>query len=467
MQTTRPEMLGFAVGSTSFVALLLALLPISPEALGTGGGTPARAATSAPAQELDAEAEIAFALDALEERCGHFFELKGIDWGKVRKEFENANEDVETLGDLHYQLTRLLARVHDGHAYVKVLDEGLTLEWPEHARQENHTGPGLFLVQIGKKLFVKESFKTGADVGLKPGAELLKIDGEKPLAWLEERIEQVSDTKSFSSVQHAQFFVLSKGLTDPEGTRLEFQFKLPDSRKKKTATVTYTAKVSAVPNGPAAMPEDIEGSSDLHWAMLPSGHGWIHVRRCPSDLAERVDEALASLGEPRGIVLDFRGCSGGGFDHDALYGRFVPEGETFGTPKSYASAGPNPYAGPVVVIVDGSVASAGETASGMFKEDGRAWMIGDSPTAGMSSGKTTIELPSGQFALYVSISSNKGRFNGGRGIEGIGVPPNEVVEYDPEDLFEGRDTLILRAAELLDDMPKSVPYKPADFGFER
>ena len=42
---------------------------------------------------------------------------------------------------------------------------------------------------------------------------------------------------------------------------------------------------------------------------------------------------------------------------------------------TYASAGPKPYGGPVVVIIDAGVRSAGETASGMFKEDGRAYEI--------------------------------------------------------------------------------------------
>ena len=113
------------------------------------------------------------------------------------------------------------------------------------------------------------------------------------------------------------------------------------------------------------------------------------------------------------------------------------------------------------------VRSAGETGSGMFKEDGRAYMIGESPTAGMSSSKTTIELPSGKFSLYVSVRSNKSRFQGGRGIEGLGIEPHEVVPYDPEDLANGVDTLIRRAEELLADFPRGkVPYRPKQYGWK-
>src|SRR6185436_10801739 len=147
------------------------------------------------------------------------------------------------------------------------------------------------------------------------------------------------------------------------------------------------------------------------------------------------------VGSAKGMILDFRANGGGGFDHEDFMGRFVPQGETLRGGVTYTSRGEHPYGGPIVVIVDAGVVSAGETASGIFKEDGRGYMIGESATAGMSSQKTTIELPSGLFALYVSTSSNKGRFNGGKGIEGIGVIPHEIVEFDPKDLAAGVDTL--------------------------
>jgi hypothetical protein len=67
----------------------------------------------------------------------------------------------------------------------------------------------------------------------------------------------------------------------------------------------------------------------------------------------------------------------------------------------------------------------------------------------MSSSKQTLRLPSGLFSAYFSVFSNKARFNGGRGIEGVGVPPHEIVNYDPVDLAAGVDTQIRRAEELL------------------
>jgi C-terminal processing protease CtpA/Prc len=163
---------------------------------------------------------------------------------------------------------------------------------------------------------------------------------------------------------------------------------------------------------------------------------------------------LTALGDVPGLILDTRANGGGGCDHAAVFGRFVPTGKTW---RQYASAGAKPYGGPMVVIVDAGVRSAGETIAGQFKEDGRALMIGDTPTAGTSSQKDSIRVPSGMFAVRFSVSSNKGRFNGGRGIEGVGVPPHEITPYLAADLEKKIDTQIRRAEEFLTNgFPKDV-----------
>ena len=152
-------------------------------------------------------------------------------------------------------------------------------------------------------------------------------------------------------------------------------------------------------------------------------------------------QALAGLGYVTGLILDMCGNSGIGFDHVALMGRFLPVGKTLKFQKRYQSAGERSCGGPVevlwrscggpvVVIVDCSVRSACETLAANFKEDG----IGESPTAGMSSSKTIIELPSRLFSVSVSVWSSMARSNAGRGLEGLGVKPHELIAFEPDDL---------------------------------
>lgn len=410
------------------------------------------------------EADVAFALDELERKCGHFFELKEIDWKAVRKEIGAAAKKAATDEDELVVLSRLLARLRDGHARVEKGPQGSDLAWPDDAPFGGRRGDsGMAWCRIGGKIFVKSAAGPAADAGVAPGSEVLKVEGAPVAKWLVAREAEGRDVFSFSTAQHAFFWTTHFGLSGPEGGRMELEVREPDGKKKKK-NLTLDQR-SFRTYGPAAMPEGLQQAGDLLWGRLPSGYGYVYVRRCKEDLPECMDEALAGLDDPPGIILDFRGNSGGGFDHDALFGRFVPAGGEIAYAKRYVSAGARPYAGPVVVIVDGSVVSAAETGSGMFKEDGRALMIGESPTAGMSASKETIQLPSGKFELYVAVDSNMNRFNAGRGIEGIGMTPHLTIEFDAADLAAGRDTLIRRAEELLAEAAarkgawRDVPYQ--------
>jgi carboxyl-terminal processing protease len=409
------------------------------------------------ASDTDYPADVTFALEQLEAQCGHFFELKDIDWKDVSKEFTKAAKNVENDQEHLVLLVRLLARLEDGHAQVRPLPAGENVKWPE---EPERVGPGFFLCKSGKDVLVKQAWGPAADLGIAAGARVVSIDGKKPLVWLEGRVEYWRDRVSFSTDNQAFAYACHWGLAEPKGTRLDVEFE-DESGKKRKRTVTYE-NASVVPNGPVFPPDGLASAGDVFHARTAAGNGYVHVRRCPDDLPQQMDAALAALGDVNGLVLDFRGNSGGGFDHEALFGRFVPSGTTLPFAPQYRSAGPLQYTGPMVVIVDATVRSAGETAAGIFKEDGRAYMIGETNTAGMSSSKTTIDLPSGLFQLYVSVASNKGRFNDGKGIEGIGVVPHEYVAYTSEDLFAKRDTLIVRAEELLADFPQGkVPYEPA------
>ena len=409
--------------------------------------------------------DVEFALEELEKNCGHFFPVKGIDWKKVSRQFRREVRSVKNSQQHLVLLVRLLARLEDGHASVRPLEKGKGIRWPDDG-WSRHTGPGMFWCRIGKKIFIKNTWATAKAMGLSPGLEVVAVNGLPAAKWIDRRIETLSDRIGFSTDQQAFFYACHWGLADAPGTRLKLTLRKGRGRKK-SGVLTYE-KASAVPWGPAFFPEGLETSKDLRWGTTEKSWGYIHVRRCPGNLPELMDRPLRDLDDAPGIILDFRGNSGGGFDHDALLGRFVPRGKTISFAKRYRSAGPRPYGGPVVVIVDATIRSAGETAAGIFKEDGRAYMIGESPTAGMSSSKTRIALPSGLFELYVSVHSNKARFNKGRGIEGVGVIPHEIVEFRPKDLEVETDTLIERAEALLAKFPqKKVPYDPTAFGWKK
>ena len=448
------------------VALLAALLLacLSPPA---SPAPPARSAQEG-AREL-ATRDVEFALDSLEQKCGHFFGRKGIDWKKVRLEMKKSLAAVESESDHLALLVRLLARLRDGHSEVRPgasWPKDRELPWPE-SWKEPRVGSGMMFCQVGKKIYVRNSWSTALESGITPGMEIVSVDGVKAAKWMEQLIEETSDRSSFSTAQHARYASWRWGFSRPPGTRVKFELKA--ARKQKKRTLTFDDAKTYI-DGPAVTPEGTQWvGRSVRWGKTPGDNGYLHLRRIDGELLSEVDQALTAIGSVPGLVIDFRGNAGGGCDHDALEARFVPLGHELQrlAREPLAGAGPTPYGGPIVVIVDGTVVSAGETTSGMFKEDGRAYMIGESPTAGMSSSKETLELPSGKFALYVSVRSNRSSFNGGQGIEGLGVAPDELLEYDPEELGEGIDTMIRRADELLARFPqKELRYDPGEHGWK-
>lgn len=402
----------------------------------------------------DYAADVAALLDTFEKEAGALLAAKGIDWAAVRKEFTAAAKATQD-DEAHVRLcVRLIARLRDGHAGIIETKVRLP-EW-----EERFAGPRVHLVPIGKGVFVRKVFGDAEAAGVRAGDEVLRVDDQPVAAWLDARIAKARETTGFGTDAHARYEMCHVGLGKPVGEGVELTFR------GGTKTLVCDGENSLAPVGYVAAPAGaVEAGRQLH-AKLTRGkgkkaatYGWIHLRDVPDDLETQLDAILAALGPIDGVILDMRANSGGGCDHEAVFGRFLAPGTSW---RQYRSAGPNPCSAPMVVIVDAGVVSAGETVAGQFKEDGRAYMIGESGTAGMSSQKKTVTVPSGMFTVRYSWTSNKGRFNGGKGIEGIGVPPHEVVAYDPKELASGLDTMIRRAADLLEKgFPKGVvPYVP-------
>jgi hypothetical protein len=139
---------------------------------------------STPALETPYEADVRFAIGEIGKQCKTLLEVKGIDWKKVRGEFTKSAKDVEDDTQHLVLLTRLLARLEDGHAEIEPGASDGKLPWPEEWMQER-VGPGFFLCRVGKKLYVKSAWSSAAEVGLAPGMELVSVDGQNASKWFE------------------------------------------------------------------------------------------------------------------------------------------------------------------------------------------------------------------------------------------------------------------------------------------
>ncbi|MHC4166203.1 MAG: S41 family peptidase [Planctomycetota bacterium] len=396
--------------------------------------------------------DVEFLLVELEKRAGHFFSPKGVDWPQVSAQFRAEVKTIKSNAEHVKLCARLMTRLRDGHAGLTEL----RVPWPDESKSRRWEGPQVHLLTQDNRVYIRQAFGHAADKGIRVGMEVLRVNGLPARKWLNQRIDKLRDERGYSTDHQASYAACHWGMAHWSGTPIEFE--LHTGEKKKTVTLTCQGGTNFVPVGPVFPPEGLQRIGRQSYGKTAEGFGYIHLRDTPGILPRQLDAMLESIGPVPGLILDCRANGGGGCDHSAVFGRFVPAGQTW---RQYPSAGDRPFAGPMVVIVDPGTRSAGETVSGMFKEDGRAYMIGEGPTAGTSSQKQTVTVPSGMFSVRFSVASNKRRFNQMRGIEGIGVPPHEVVPYDLTQLAAGVDTQIKRAEQLLrQELPANqVPYE--------
>lgn len=405
-----------------------------------------------PAQDNRYAEDVEFLLNELESSAGHFFKLKGIDWAQVRAQFRREVTAV-TSDVAHLELcSRLLARLRDGHAHLR----DLQVQPPDESKGRVWTGPRVHLVVIGDRVCVRTAAEADQRRGLAVGREVVAIEGMPAREWLSRRVEEMRDKTGYSTDQQALYAACHWGLADWAGTKITFE--VGEGTERKAITIQRLGGSNFVPLGPVFPPRLLRTVGRQSYGRSGGGFGYIHLRDVPADLPDQLDSMLTAIGDVPGLILDLRANGGGGCDHEAVFARFVAAGQKW---RRITGAGARPFAGPMVVIVDAGTRSAGETVASMLKEDGRAYVIGDTPSAGTSSQKTTLPVPSGLFSAYFSVASNMRRSNGGRGLEGIGVLPHEMVPYEPADLRRGVDTEIRRAEELL---KQGLPADRVPFG---
>ena len=170
----------------------------------------------------------------------------------------------------------------------------------------------------------------------------------------------------------------------------------------------------------------------------PSNIGYIYVRRIPGDLLERLDRAVGELKDARGLVIDVRGNSGGGFDAPRAHRNFaLDDTEEPDRPR---------FRGPIALLIDSRCISAGEGWASWFVATKRACLFGEA-TAGASSRKRTYTLKNGLYTVTFPIKAYTGFLD--RPIERRGLEPDVLVRPNARDLAAGRDTVLEAAKRYL------------------
>ena len=160
--------------------------------------------------------------------------------------------------------------------------------------------------------------------------------------------------------------------------------------KGTTVTITIERAGELEPFDVDIERDVIELKSVPHYSMVRDGIGYLRLARFSEESGNEVEAALADLVQQgaRGIIFDLRWNHGGLLTQAvAVADKFLERGKLISYTqgrqaddrKDFRAAG-NPVVErdiPLVVLVNGSTASASEIVSGALQDDGRAVILGE------------------------------------------------------------------------------------------
>jgi carboxyl-terminal processing protease len=185
---------------------------------------------------------------------------------------------------------------------------------------------------------------------------------------------------------------------------------------------------------------------------LESGIGYIRFNTFhPGLIAELVD-AVASLQDSPGIIIDLRGNPGGDpsiaeqlaaqfLDGQVLFGNFWTRS---GTIERWLT-GKNVYTGPLVILIDALSYSASEHFSSGMQAFGRAVIIGERSPGGATAMNVALLQNNAVLAHAVAQLITPD----GKVLEGFGVIPDITVTLERNQLLEGIDAQLQAAIDYI------------------
>ncbi len=191
--------------------------------------------------------------------------------------------------------------------------------------------------------------------------------------------------------------------------------------------------------------------------FIQPGVAYIKLYEFSRGAGSRLRSTLLALAlqEPlRSVVLDLRANPGGLIQEAVSVGSlFLPPRtilsritERSRPPDVLKTAGvPLFPKTPLVVLIDGSSASASEILAGAFKDHHRATIVGEK-TAGALGGSITVPLPE-RAGMTVTVERITTPF--GTIVEGVGIVPDVPVTLTINDMLRGEDTQLTAALRVI------------------
>lgn len=367
------------------------------------------------------------------------FALKGIDWAAVGDELLPRAKQVKTNKEFGLLCMELVAHLEDSHAYLMAGSAELpSVPFPQW-------DPG-FACLIGERekpvVYYMDGDGPAEKAGVKVGMTVLSVNGEPVGKYMEKRMGEMRKYSGYSSERYLLYHAAQwLGKQVDRGDVVEIRMQ-DNGGKIYTFKTPATVGVRYLPRRPVQV-TGTPDTANVSWTKLGDDIGYIYVRRIRDDLIDKLDKAVGELSNVRGMIIDVRGNSGGGFDSRRSHINFTTEDASeHDRPK---------FKGPIALLTDARCISAGEGWASWFIANKRAHVFGEA-TAGASARKIVYTLNNDLYKVHYPVKAYTGFLD--RPIERRGLEPDVPVKQNARDLAAGRDT-VLEAAKryLLEQTP--------------
>jgi C-terminal processing protease CtpA/Prc len=309
---------------------------------------------------------------------------------------------------------------------------------------------GWLMKMFGENCYVTE-VKPHSDAeaqGLKPGDEVLSIDGIRPTrsnVWI----------FYYLYYQLAPRPIVKVTAQSPGEPARPLELKAQVQTSKRTVDLTETIDFNKYSR------EEEDDSIMSAQRFISFGDDLIIWKMPQFNLTkDEVDSQIDRVKKHRALILDLRGNMGGAeetllrmigsfCDHDITVGELRQRKET--KPMIAKTRGEGGFKGKLVVLVDSQSASASELLARVVQLEKRGVVLGDR-TAGkvMRSRFYQHEMGLETVIMYgTSVTDADIIMSDGVSLEGAGVMPNLSLLPDASDLRARRDPVLSSAASLL------------------
>jgi C-terminal processing protease CtpA/Prc len=381
--------------------------------------------------------------------------FKGLDLDALAQRADGEITKAQTVPAVFAAIADFLRNLHDSHTYFLPPSPRI---FYRHEWTMQNIGDNCYVTAV------KEG-SDGATKGLKPGDQILALNG----------IKLTRDSLPLISYF---YFILNP--------QVGFDLDLINTQGERRVLRIMAKEEKAPPRGwnswislHNAFSEYDKERRRANLFITKLGEDISIWQMGEFELADaEIDEVMVKVRNSKALILDLRNNPGGLEDNVLrLAGYFFDHDVTLGTLQRrdgnevlIAKSRGKTFKGKLIILVDSESTSASELFARVMQLEQRAIVIGDQTGGKVMRGITHyLELGTNSNIAYaVNVTDSNIIMRDGKGIEDIGVTPDEIVLPTAADLAQKRDPVLSRAASLLgkeitpDEAYKLLRHKPEE-----